>query len=570
MLSKHILASCVIVLLLAILGCGLTPPAAPIPSTIASGLPPDTSPSPGPAPESASRLPILFDDDGSPDGTTALLYILSHPRADLRAASISYGETHPEIYIQHVGRIMDAAGITGIPLGYGQDSPMAGHNEFPEGIRQAGNNFWGLPIPNADKTYPAQSAPQLMVSAINQSSSPVTVFVSGPATNLAQALQLDPNIRDNIAAVYMMGGAMYVRGNIDDLVSDSDNTVAEWNVYGDPLATQIALDAGLDFHFVPLDATNLVRITGQQINEWRQGGPLANQAADIYTTVLGFQGGEEPLVWDVMTAAIMLEPDLCKFTPLRIEVVTQEGSTSGQTAVVPGGQPNSSVCLEPDVARIRQRLLEVFSSSPAAQVLEPNPPAGPAFRDDFTGSLQPGWTWQNENPSRWSISSDGWLEILGEDASVLSGAAQSNMLCRPAPRGDVQISARLSADPSADFQQATLFLFQDADNYVAINRGYCGPCASAGGAVFMESKTAGALTTSFAKTEDTDVFLRLAVSGQTVTASYALDAGAWQSLGSAGSSLAAPSICLGVSNADKAGLSADLLGRFDYVEVVGP
>jgi hypothetical protein len=32
----------------------------------------------------------------------------------------------------------------------------------------------------------------------------------------------------------------------------------------------------------------------------------------------------------------------------------------------------------------------------------------------------------------------------------------------------------------------------------------------------------------------------------------------------------APSICLGVSNADKAGLNADLLGRFDYIEVAGP
>jgi hypothetical protein len=31
-----------------------------------------------------------------------------------------------------------------------------------------------------------------------------------------------------------------------------------------------------------------------------------------------------------------------------------------------------------------------------------------------------------------------------------------------------------------------------------------------------------------------------------------------------------PWLCLGVSNADKAGLSADLLGRFDYVVAVGP
>jgi len=563
----------VIVLLLAILSCGLMPPANPIPNTIPPGMPADTSvapsPAPGAAPAAPSRMPIIFDDDGSPDGTTALMYILSHPRADLRAANISYGETHPEIYIQHVGRIMDAAGITGIPLGYGQDSPMAGHNEFPEGIRQAGNNFWGLPIPNADSTYPAQSAPQLMVSIINQSPSPVTILVSGPATNLAQALQLDPNIKNNIAAAYMMGGAVYVRGNIDDLVSDSDNKVAEWNVFGDPLAVRIALESGIVFRFVPLDATNQVFIGAQDIGQWRQGGPVADQAADIYDAVLGFQGGQQAMVWDVMAAAIMLEPDLCKFQPLRIEVVTQDGNTSGQTVAVPGGQPNSSVCLEPDAARIRQRLTDVFSGS--AVIAAPSvPPAGAGFRDDFTGSLQPGWIWQNENSSRWSISSDGWLEILAEDASVLSGAAQSNLLCRRAPDGDVEITAHVSANPAADFQQAALYLFQDSNNYVAINRGYCGPCESGGAAVFMEYKTGGTLGTYATKSQDTDLFLRLVTGGQTVTGYYAFEPDAWQSLGSAGNSLAAPSICLGVSNADKAGLSADLLGRFDYIEVAGP
>ena len=49
-----------------------------------------------------TRLSVIFDDDGSPDGTTALLYLLSHPEVDVKAINISYGEAHPEIYIQHI------------------------------------------------------------------------------------------------------------------------------------------------------------------------------------------------------------------------------------------------------------------------------------------------------------------------------------------------------------------------------------------------------------------------------------------------------------------------------------
>lgn len=292
------------------------------------------------------------------------------------AATISYGETHPEIYIQHVGRVMDALGIAGIPLGYGEDSPLAGNNGFPEGVRQAGNVFWGLPIPNADKTYPVQTAPELMVSIITQSPSPVTIFVSGPATNLAQALQLDPNIKKNIAAVYMMGGAVHVAGNIDDLQADHGNKVAEWNIFGDPQAADIAFESGIDFHLIPLDATNQVLINRQDISQWRQGGQIANFAADIYDMVLTNQGGENGKIWDVMTAVIMLNPDLCRFQPLHLQVITQEGDTSGQTAVIPGEAANISVCLEPDADMIRQTLIDVFSRGADSSISPSN--LGPA------------------------------------------------------------------------------------------------------------------------------------------------------------------------------------------------
>ena len=373
-MNKYLLTAYLLVLLIAISSCGLIQRPTPISNPISTNI--QTGTSSESSSKTAEQIPIIFDDDGSPDGTTALLYILSHPKANLKAATISYGETHPEIYIQHIGRIMDALGMTDIPLGYGQDSPLAGNNGFPEGVRLAGNNFWGLPIPNADKTYPVQTASELMVSVINKSPTPVTIFVSGPATNLAQALQLDPNIKNNIAAVYMMGGAVYVAGNIDDLLADHDNKVAEWNIFGDPQAAKIAFESGIDFNLIPLDATNQVLITKQDISQWRQGEEVAGLAADIYDMVLNNQGGENGKIWDLMTAAIMLNPDLCRFQPLHLQVITQEGNTSGQTAVVLGEAANIYVCLEPDADMIRQTLINVFSRSTNNSISSSN--LGPA------------------------------------------------------------------------------------------------------------------------------------------------------------------------------------------------
>jgi len=196
-------------------------------------------------------------------------------------------------------------------------------------------------------------------------------------------------------------------------------------------------------------------------------------------------------------------------------------------------------------------------------------PVGQIFRDDFSGVLQEGWTWINEVPERWTITPEGWLQILGQDPTLLDDY-QNNLLCRPAPSGDYQITVHLEADPVENFQQATLYLYQDVENYIAINRGYCGPCLEGGSGLYLEYKISGSVGTYKISTRNPDVYLRLLKKGGSVTAYYALEEGDWQRFGTIGNYVKEPQVCLGVSNADRDGIAADLVGRFDYIEFVRP
>lgn len=312
-------------------------------------------------PSQLNKIPVIFDDDGSPDGTTALLYLLSHPAVDLKAVGITYGEAHPAIYIQYMGRMLEDFGYTGIPLGAGIDGPLAGNNAFPEWVRQASNGYWGFPIPNADKTYPVQDSADLIVSTIQSSPEPITLFFSGPFTNLVRALRRHPEIVGNIKALYYMGGAVYAPGNVHDFYPDSPNVFADWNIYSDPLAAREVLEYGLPIYLVPLDATNQVLITKEDTAQWRRGGRIPSFAADMYDMLMDTSGKKNFYIWDLMTAVIMLKPELCAFQPLHLDVVTAEGSKSGQM-VVTNDPPNIQVCLHPDADGIRQTLIEVFSA----------------------------------------------------------------------------------------------------------------------------------------------------------------------------------------------------------------
>ncbi len=335
--------------LILLAGCMPQPAQTPAPSAIASPFAP------------AAKLPVIFNDDGSPDGTTALMYLLSDPAASVQAVTISHGEAHPQVYIQHMGRVLDDFGLAGIPLGAGADTALQPGEDFPEWLRQSSDNFWGLPVPNATSTYETQDAAALIVSLLNQSSEPMAIFVSGPCTDLARALRMDPGIREHISLVAIMGGAVRVPGNLTDFSTNPDNTSAEWNIYSDPLAAAEVFSSGLRIVLVPLDATNQVSATREDTRQWRSGGRAADLAADMYDRLLRSDTAIMPL-WDVMTAAIMLHPELCDLTPLSLKVVTEQGNTYGQTLETQG-DPNVQVCLDPDVPALKQNLIQVFAAS---------------------------------------------------------------------------------------------------------------------------------------------------------------------------------------------------------------
>jgi len=161
------------------------------------------------------------------------------------------------------------------------------------------------------------------------------------------------------------------------------------------------------------------------------------------------------------------------------------------------------------------------------------------------------------------------LQILGEDAGLVGGQAQSNVLWRELPDGDFAITVNLKAVPIADFQQATIYLYADPQNYVAINRGYCDPCGKGNG-VYMEYKISGAMATYSVALQNTDLYLRLEFKNNAITGSYATNPDQWQKLGRFGNYFLFKRVGLGVTNADAGKYNADLVGLFDYFEITKP
>ena len=298
-------------------------------------------------------IPVIVDDDGSPDGTIALLYFLSNPNFDVRAVTISNGEAHPDLFARHILKLLAGLGKADIPVGAGNPSPLEGNNSFPDPWRQVSDQFWDIELPSTVVTQEPTPAAELIVDTINNSPKAMMVFVSGTHTNLAEALRLDPKIVENIRDVYSMGGSVYVGGNIKSDWPAIDNSVAEWNIWADPEAAKEVFESGLPLHLIPLDATRKVSWTPSDLPGWISSkSPEGAMAGELLNWMLDSWSPGGVYIWDLVAAVQATHPTVCPEVPLAISIVTSPGPEQGRT-VVTQGEPNILVCFEPNLGQVK-------------------------------------------------------------------------------------------------------------------------------------------------------------------------------------------------------------------------
>lgn len=306
--------------------------------------------------------PVILDVDMAHEDMFSALFLLSHPNVDLRAITIAgTGEAHCEPGVQNVLGLIAASGKEDIPVACGREAPLAGDHEFPAEWRQAADDAYDVTLPTGGIAS-SLSASDLIIDIIRNSEEPITVVAVGPLTNIAEALQNEPEITVNIKEIYIMGGAVEVEGNVGNSGVEIQNKYAEWNIYIDPMAANIVFNSGIPIILVPLDATRDVPVTRnfyQALDEHRDT-PSANLVYEMLTANLGFIDSGGFQFWDSLTAAIFTDPSLAQFEEMELTVLEEEGPESGRTTRASDGA-KVKVAMRADRERFEQILITIWN-----------------------------------------------------------------------------------------------------------------------------------------------------------------------------------------------------------------
>ena len=303
-----------------------------------------------PTPKTPERIIIDTDIGDDIDDAFAIALALRSSELDILGFSTDYGDTEGRARI--LDRMLGEAGRQNIPVAVGAATALFPSDDSYASTHNLDQRRYGEGGHFACTSHP--HAVEFILDQIRRFPGEITLVTIGPLPNIGSLIDTSPETFRKLKRVVMMGGSIAPRkpeyGNAPPAA-----LIAEWNVMLDISAAQKLFRSGVPVYVMPLDATEHLRLDEvKRTVLFAHGTPLTDSLTLLYHQ-WNAAGGVTPILYDVMTIAYILDPQLCPVQPMYIRV-DDKGFTR-----VEDGAPNAQVCLQSDADAVlrfyMQRLL---------------------------------------------------------------------------------------------------------------------------------------------------------------------------------------------------------------------
>ena len=207
-----------------------------------------------------------------------------------------------------------------IPVIRGAGAPL-GEPENVRGASEAVRDEFGHH--NAAPGYAAAE----IASRIMAAPGDITLVAIGPLTNIAAAINLEPQLASNVKEIVIMGGAFLEHTN-------ERRMPGEFNIWVDPDAARAVFRSGAPLRLVGLDVTTQVRLTRNDAEAMaasgRPFGEFAGESTLAWIDRMGRRNpgdpraGESCAMHDALAVAAISRPELLTWADAHVDVVTRD------------------------------------------------------------------------------------------------------------------------------------------------------------------------------------------------------------------------------------------------------
>jgi inosine-uridine nucleoside N-ribohydrolase len=273
----------------------------------------------------AARPRMIVDCD--PGHDDAVMLVLASRHADVVGITTVSGNAPLAACTTNALAITELLGWD-VPVHSGAARPLLAEPfHAPEVHGETGLAGTDLPPPRRELAGDDAVA---FISEATRAEEGLWIVATGPLTNVALALRSDPGLAGRIAGICFMGGGAG-DGNV--------TAAAEFNVWADPEAAAIVVEAGCPVWMCGLDCTRQFLADRELSDQVRRlANPVAGFLADIFDHELGRFGSyatstPDPPMHDPVALLAVTHPDLVRRSKVPILVETGGVHARGATIV---------------------------------------------------------------------------------------------------------------------------------------------------------------------------------------------------------------------------------------------
>ena len=312
-------------------------------------------------------MKILIDTDGEFDDYMALMLAFKSKDLDVKAITTLSGIRNLRDSTDSVLNAVELLGKSEVPVAEGVQVSMSQNLET---TRKNMLNIWKNGGRSSTKEIRKpklkpikEDGVSLMLRTVLEAPGEVTLITLGALTNVACALLREPRFAKCVKEVYSMGGAVLSPGNT--------TPVAEFNIWGDPVAAKIFFNSGIHITMVGLETYYQPVLTSAEWELVRKSSKAAEYCFEDFDPwfkyLLGlhpeWQGGLQ--IGDALTVGACIDPTLMKTRRCFVDVETKGEHSIGQTIAyglsnrhrLPRA-PNTNLCVDSDWKRFNKLFLD--------------------------------------------------------------------------------------------------------------------------------------------------------------------------------------------------------------------
>lgn len=303
-------------------------------------------------------IKLIIDTDPGIDDAMAIFYAAAAPEIELLGLTSIFGNVTVEQATRNALRLLEWAGLDHVPVAQGASTPRA-LPAFPPSHNVHGDEGFGdMPAETPKGKALEESAAEFLVRMARAYKGELVLCPIGPLTNIAEALDLDPEFASNVARIVLMGGSLEEGGNI--------TPHAEANIYHDPHAAERVFASGANLTMVGLDVTHRILCTAEDFEALEATSPhlggMINEMSRFYLhfyTTVGKHDGCS--LHDPAAVIACTHPELFTARSVRVSV-SCDGETSGATLLAQDERAATQVLMSVDAVAVKKQYFDIMAT----------------------------------------------------------------------------------------------------------------------------------------------------------------------------------------------------------------